>query len=220
MKKVFISGAAGGLGKSVVRAFLNDGWFVFIGVRFAGTFTHFENCKEIEIDVTNDESVRDGFAQVDDLHAIVHCVGGICPSAKIEEAEIDDFSRMISLNTTSTFLMLKYSVPLLRETRGSIVTIGARSAQIHEPGKALYNASKAAVQSLTLTVAEELRSEGVRANVILPSIIKTEANLEWDSSEASEKWVAPENIAQTAIFLCSDAASDISGAVLPVYGRI
>jgi len=88
----------------------------------------------------------------------------------------------------------------------------------HDSKAAAYAASKAAVVALAGAVAAEVRSAGVRVNVILPSTIDTPQNRASMPSADPSRWVTPESIAGVAKFLLSDAARDISGAVIPVYG--
>ena len=83
-----------------------------------------------------------------------------------------------------------------------------------------YAASKAAVSRLTEALAEELKDEGVRVNAVLPNIIDTPANRKDMPGAEVDRWVTPEQLAEVVAFLLSPAASAVTGALLPVTGRV
>jgi NAD(P)-dependent dehydrogenase (short-subunit alcohol dehydrogenase family) len=110
-------------------------------------------------------------------------------------------------------------VPHMRRAgRGRIVAIASRAAVEPAAGVAAYAASKAAMLSLVRSIALENRDAHITANAILPGTIDTEANREWGSPAERAKWVSPERIAAVALFLASDAAAEVNGAALPMYG--
>ena len=130
------------------------------------------------------------------------------------------FSRMFDMNVNSTFHILRAVIPLMRTARsGRIVAIGSRAAE--DPGAMVgaYSSSKAALVSLMRTVAIENKDVGITANVILPGTIDTAANRAVMPGADVSKWVKPESIASLIVWLAGDAASDVTGAVIPVYGR-
>jgi NAD(P)-dependent dehydrogenase (short-subunit alcohol dehydrogenase family) len=154
-----------------------------------------------------------------DLSAVVHLVGGIIAGKPLDQTVPSDLEHMLRLNVTTTFNVLRATIPILRSNGGgSIVTIGAQSVVHPVPNRSLYAASKSAVVSLTQSVAEEGRSDGIRCNCILPSVIRTEANLAWAEGSMADEWVTPEQIASTILHLCSPECG-ISGAVIPMFGR-
>ncbi|WP_394824574.1 SDR family NAD(P)-dependent oxidoreductase [Pendulispora albinea] len=129
---------------------------------------------------------------------------------------------MLQSNLETVYRGLRALLPgMVAQGRGSIVVIGARGAVRPEAsaGAAAYAASKAAVVSLAQTVAEEVRTSGVRVNAVLPSIIDTPGNRAGMPDADPSKWVSTESLAGVIAFLLSDLARDISGALLPVYGQ-
>ena len=86
--------------------------------------------------------------------------------------------------------------------------------------QAAYNVSKAGLVSLTASIARDYHLKGVTANVLLPSIIDTPANRSSMPDGKTSRWVKPEDLAETMLFLCSDAAASINGAAIPVYGGV
>jgi NAD(P)-dependent dehydrogenase (short-subunit alcohol dehydrogenase family) len=102
---------------------------------------------------------------------------------------------------------------------GRIVNVGARPAVQPAANLSAYSAAKAAVVNLTQTLALEGKSAGIAVNAILPSVIDTPANREAMPDADPALWVTPESLAGVILFLCTSAARDVSGAVIPVYGR-
>lgn len=221
---VLITGAAGGLGQYVTRSFLDRGWEV-IATAISEEEQHWleslPRCKAIVCDVTRTEGVARLAAELPrTLDAVVHLVGGIRAGKPIEETTEEDFHFMWQLNTVSTYLVLRATLPILKKTAGAFVAIGAKTVLHTETNKALYGAAKAAVVHLVLAAAEEGRSSGMRANVIVPSILRTAANLQWARDGDERNWVDPADVAETIVFLCSDAGCGVTGCIVPMYGNI
>ncbi|MGH2943310.1 MAG: SDR family oxidoreductase, partial [Solirubrobacteraceae bacterium] len=101
----------------------------------------------------------------------------------------------------------------------AIVCVSSRAALRPFAGAAGYVVAKAAVLALVDVLAEEYRSDGIRANAVLPSVIDTPANRRAMPDADHGSWVAPEQIASVVRFLCEDASGVVSGAHVPVYGR-
>jgi NAD(P)-dependent dehydrogenase (short-subunit alcohol dehydrogenase family) len=109
--------------------------------------------------------------------------------------------------------------PMLAAKHGRIVAIGSRAAVEASPGAAAYAVSKAALVALIKNVAAETKDFGVTANAVLPSTIDTPANRSAMPNADFSKWVAPEAIAKLIVWLVSEEAADVSGAIIPIYGR-
>ena len=129
---------------------------------------------------------------------------------------------MLDENLESAHRALVTLVPRLVARRGgSVVVIGSRN--VERPwagaGAAAYTVAKSAVVALARTVAAEVLDAGVRVNAVLPSTIDTPANRAAMPKADPSRWVAPDSIAAVIEFLLSDAARDVSGATIPVYGR-
>jgi NAD(P)-dependent dehydrogenase (short-subunit alcohol dehydrogenase family) len=139
-----------------------------------------------------------------------------------EESDDATWTTMLGANLETARVSLQALLPgMVERKRGSIVMAGSRAAERPwESAKAAaYAASKAAVVALAQAVAAEVRDSGVRINVILPSTVDTPQNRASMPSADASRWVTPESIADVAKFLLSDAARDISGAAIPVYGN-
>jgi NAD(P)-dependent dehydrogenase (short-subunit alcohol dehydrogenase family) len=108
---------------------------------------------------------------------------------------------------------------MLKQGRGSIVNVAAKAAFDHGAGAAAYAASKAAAVALIDSLAADTKGTGVRVNSILPSIIDTLPNRRAMPNADFAAWPKPQDIAQVILFLCSDMATTIHGASIPVYGN-
>jgi NAD(P)-dependent dehydrogenase (short-subunit alcohol dehydrogenase family) len=144
--------------------------------------------------------------------------------ARLFEPEADDhWTAMLEANLWTARTALRALLPgMVRERYGSIVLIGSRAAvRPWESAKAAaYAASKAAVIALAQSVAAEVLDDGVRINVVLPSTIDTPQNRAAMPNADASRWVTPASLAGVIEFLLSPAARDISGAAIPVYGRV
>ena len=109
--------------------------------------------------------------------------------------------------------------PMLRKNHGRIVAVGSRVGVEPVRGLSAYGVSKAGLVHLVRTLAVELKETGVTANIVLPSTIDTEANRRAMPKADPAKWVQPASIAKVVVWLASDDARDVNGAVVPVYGR-
>jgi NAD(P)-dependent dehydrogenase (short-subunit alcohol dehydrogenase family) len=107
---------------------------------------------------------------------------------------------------------------LLAAGRGRIVAVGSKTAIEPVATLSAYGVSKAGLVALVRTLALELKGTGITANAVLPSVIDTPANRAADPGADFSKWVAPESIAKLILWLASDAAADVNGAIIPIYG--
>jgi NAD(P)-dependent dehydrogenase (short-subunit alcohol dehydrogenase family) len=205
---MLVTGASGALGSVLVSEALAAGWNVVAWDR--GT-----------VDVTNDAMVERAVAQFHGpIHACVHCVGGIIAGNPIEVSSAEDFMTMYVMNTLSAYIVARHLLPhMYKQGYGSFLAIASQSVVHPVPNRAAYSASKAALASLMSSIAEEGRPFNVRANTLVPSIIRTPANLEWASAGQAEDWISPEQLARTAL-LVSDPSNAMSGALIPVFGNI
>lgn len=223
-KVVLVTGANGGLGTYVTQAFLDAGAAVagtsrkiqpseFAGPKFiaiSANISSYEGAKQV---------VDDVLSRFKRLDVLTHTVGGFAGGSSIPDTDDATFSRMLEMNLYSTFHTLRAAIPALRQSgSGRIIAIGSRAALEPGAGVGAYSASKAAMVSLIRTAALENQDAGVTANVILPGTIDTPANRQAMPKADFSQWVQPSNIASLAVWLSSDAAKDVNGAVIPVYG--
>ncbi len=214
---VIITGAGGGLGTAVAKTFVDAGWTV-TGVerQWRGA----QSFRAIEADLSKAEGCDAMVAEavkVAPIDALVHLVGGFGGGSPISEMSDTTWDLMMNINLRVAFLTIR--AVLKKMQRGRIVAIGSRAGVETLPNFAAYSVSKAALVALIRNVAEETKNSGITANVVLPSTIDTPANRKAMPNADFSKWVAPESIAKLLLWLASGESGDVSGAVIPIYGR-
>jgi len=154
------------------------------------------------------------------IDALINIAGGFRWET-VQDGHLDSWDSLYRTNLRTAVAVSQAVLPYLRKSaRASIVNIGAAGAVKAAAGMGAYAASKAGVARLTEALAEELKDDGITVNALLPSIIDTPANRR-DMPEADfTRWVAPEQLAGTIAFLLSAPARAITGALIPVTGRV
>ena len=150
------------------------------------------------------------------LRALIHMAGGFAMSGPVAESDVGVWSRQITINLTTAYLTARAFLPLLRQDRGSLVFFSSEAAL---PGarvanRAAYSVAKSGIVTLMRAIAAEEAQYGVRANAIAPTAIRTAANVA--AMGAGVKYVEREQVAEVVAYLCSDAASAVTGAVIPL----
>jgi NAD(P)-dependent dehydrogenase (short-subunit alcohol dehydrogenase family) len=152
------------------------------------------------------------------LDALINIAGGF-EMQNVEGGDSAIWERLFATNLTTALNASRAALPYLLENgSGRIVNVGALGALKAGAGMGAYAASKSAVHRLTESMAEELKHRGVTVNAVLPSIIDTPANRADMPGAAFNAWVAPADLAAVILFLASDEASAVTGALLPVTG--
>ena len=227
-RSAIITGGTGGLGSAVVARLLDDGWRVVVPWIVEGELERTPAREGLELaradlfDPDAVASVVEQAAAAPDapLRAVVNLVGGFAMGGRVHETAIEEFEEQFRLNLRPTYLVTAAAMPhLLDAGEGSIVCVGTRAAVQPFSGAAGYIASKAAVIAFAQAVAAEYKHDGIRCNVILPSVIDTPSNRASMPKADHEKWVKPAEIAGVIAYLVSDESRPISGATVPVYGR-
>jgi NAD(P)-dependent dehydrogenase (short-subunit alcohol dehydrogenase family) len=224
-RTVLITGAKGGLGTCVTQAFLAAGDTV-AGSSRSISEADFAHPKFIPMaaELSNAEAARrlvdDVVARFERIDVLVHVVGGFAGGSPVAETDDATLDKMLDLNLRPVFHIVRAVVPhMRRQSSGRIVAVGSRAAVDPQAFIGAYSASKAAMLSLMTTVAKENADLGITANVVLPGTMDTAANRAGDPKADFSKWVPPGKVASTILWLASDAASHVSGAAIPVYGR-
>ena len=176
------------------------------------------------VDLLSLEGARRAFAAVEArfgaIDALVNIAGGFAYET-IEDGAVETWDKMFQLNLKTTLNACKAALPYMSKSEaGRIVNVGAGPALRAGAGLGAYAASKAGVLRLTESLAEEWKPKGVTVNAVLPSIIDTPANRASMPDADFGLWVAPRDLASVILFLASDAARAVTGALLPVTGRL
>jgi len=223
---VVITGGTGGLGRGVVAALVDEGatcWIPNVDPRMSADFelkSHARVHVVEGVDLLDDAAVSAFYGQVGRLYASIHLVGGF-RMAPIAETTAVDFKKMFDLNALSAFLCSKAAVAAIRggAGKGRIVNVAARPALTPSAGMLAYAVSKAAVVSLTQSLAEELKPEGIWVNAIAPSIMDTPDNRRAMPKADFDRWPKVDDIARAVVYLASPDNALTSGLVMPVYGN-
>jgi NAD(P)-dependent dehydrogenase (short-subunit alcohol dehydrogenase family) len=228
-RQVLLTGGTGGLGLGVTPAVLRRGAAVTLPYRLESDIdrlknhlapTDFERIRFVRADLSQETAVEQLVDDLGRVDVLIHLVGGFS-MGKTEEYPLADWQHLIDLNLTTTFLVCKHCLRVMRQQNyGRIVTVGSRGAV--QPGGQLaaYCAAKAGVVAFTQAIADETKDFNITANVVLPSAIDTRANREAMGDRQAHTWVKPESLAEVICFLASEAAGDLRGAAIPVYGAI
>jgi NAD(P)-dependent dehydrogenase (short-subunit alcohol dehydrogenase family) len=217
-RTALVTGGAGGLGRSVVAALVADGWNVVVPVEAESDLEAQDGVSTVAADLTDpDDVARAVRVAGEPLKALVNLVGGFAADQPVATTPLSEFERLFTLNLRPTYLVTQAVLPrLIAAGGGSIVCVGAAAALNPFAGASGYTAAKAAVIAFAKAVAAEGKPDGVRCNVILPTMIDTPANR---AAMPEEQWVdlvPPERIAQVIAFLVSDASAAVNGAAVPV----
>jgi NAD(P)-dependent dehydrogenase (short-subunit alcohol dehydrogenase family) len=223
-KVVMITGAKGGLGTFVSNAFLDSGATV-IGISKSIKDTDFSHPAFIAmpVDLSNAAAtcamVQSAAGRFGTIDVLAHVAGGFAGGKTVEETDDSTWDRMLGLNLRPALNMLRSVLPHMKQAgRGRIVVIGGRAALDPQPSIGAYSAAKAALVSLVRTVALENKTTGITANTILPGTMDTDANRAADPSADRSRWISPAKVAEMVLFLASDAAAQVTGAAIPIYG--
>ena len=221
---VMVTGGAGSLGRAVARAFAAEGARLALPVRSDVQMGQLSS--ELRLppdrvhvglaDLGEEEAVRAFVDHVQktfgDVEILIHCAGGYAGGTMVEDVPLNEWEDLMAKNLRSAFLVCKAVLPGMRRAgSGRIITVAAAAAIAPGARRGPYQVSKRGVITLTETIAEETRGTGITANVIAPSIILTEANRRSMPDADTSRWVAPEDIAACALFLCSKGGGSISG---------
>jgi len=159
------------------------------------------------------EGVARHFGRID---ALANIAGGFIWET-VGGGDLSNWPRMYKLNVTTALNACSAALPHLVASGGRIVNVGANAALKADTGMGAYTASKSGVHRLTETLAQEFKGK-VAVNAVLPSIIDTAANRADMPDADFSKWVAPRDLASVILFLASDAARAVTGALVPVTG--
>jgi NAD(P)-dependent dehydrogenase (short-subunit alcohol dehydrogenase family) len=153
------------------------------------------------------------------LTGLVNVAGGFVWET-VSEGGWASWERMYRINVQTAFEATRLALPALRTSRGAIVNVSAAATARAGAGMGAYAAAKSAVSRLTEALAAEELTNGVRVNAVMPSVIDTPANRRDMPDADHSRWVSPSEIAEVVAFLLSPAASGVTGALVPVVGRV
>ena len=223
-KVIVVTGASGALGKVVAEAALARGAKVAGVDHAAAQIPATENRIELGgVDLTDaasaEQAIETAAAHFGRIDALINIAGGFAFEA-VADGDPKTWQRMYALNVTTALNASRAAIPhLAASAAGRIINIGAMGALQAGAGMGAYAASKAGVHRLTEALAAEWKGK-ITVNAVLPSVIDTGANRVSMPMADFGKWVTPQELADVILFLAGDAASAVTGALIPVNGRV
>ncbi len=239
-RTAIVTGAASGIGRATVAAFLAEGWIV-AGLdrdraaldRLLADFADHAGALRVDaVDVTDTADVARAVGAIARDAAPIRAVvtsAGIGANLDFFSTTADLMRRTYEVNVIGTFQVVQQAALAMRETGGgSIVTIGSVSGVVGNLGRTAYGASKGAIVNLTRIMAVELARYGIRVNCVAPGPIETAMSREfhtetvrrqWDDTVPAKRYGTPEEVASAVLYLADDARSAyVQGQILAVDG--
>ena len=222
-RTLVITGGHGVLGRAVLEAAVADGLNVAV-IDHARGQTAPDGVLELGgVDLTDGaaadramNAVIERFGRID---ALLNIAGGFVWQT-VDDAE-PAWDRMYALNVTTALNATRAALPSLRRSdEGRVVNVGAAGALKSAAGMGAYAAAKSGVHRLTESLAEEMKSTSVTVNAVLPSILDTGQNRKDMPDADPARWVQPTDLARVMLFLASPDSRAITGALIPVTGRV
>lgn len=226
-KRIAVTGASGALGTAIVKAVRAAGGTVAAidrhsAARELRTLSGVELLGGFDLSKSPDAvaAISDAAARLGGLDGLVN-VAGTFRWETVEAGSAETWDLLYRVNLSTAVNASRAAVPILSNSAaGRIVNVGAAGARKATAGMGAYAASKAGVLKLTEALAEETKARNITVNAILPSIIDTPANRADIPNADFQKWVRAEQIADLVVFLLSERASAITGAAIPIVGRV
>jgi len=226
-RNVLVTGGTGALGRAVVDAFLAAGdrvvvpWIVAAEAETARATWRDAlaagRARLVEADVAEEAGAAAVAAAAGPVDVLVNGVGGFAGGPPVDETSLEVWDRMYRMNLRSAVACCRAVLPGMRERRrGVVVSVASQAAFAAPAGLAAYAASKAGVVTLTRALQEEVASLGIRVHAVVPSTIDTPANRAAMPGADLSSWTPPAKIAGVVLWLASEAASSVRGALLPV----
>lgn len=228
-RTVVVTGGTGGVGAGVTRAMVEAGHRVVVTwivdrerERAEERFGDGVELRRVNVaDAGDVDALASELARAGEPWAVAHLVGGYHDGDPFDGLDLEAWDAQFRLNVDSLAVVLRAFLGGMAERGGGrVVAVSSRTALRPFAGAAAYAASKAAVIAAVGAASEEVKARGVCVNCILPSVVDTPGNRAASPDADYSRWVRPEEIGAVVRFLCSPEASAVTGAAIPVYGRV
>ena len=227
-KIAVITGGGRGIGRSIAMHFAREGANVALIARTTKQINQVaeeiqnlgRNSLAVTADISDEREMFDTFEQIHNRFGRIDILvnnAGVEFKSLFIEMPMDEWDQTMNVNTRGTAICIKAVLPeMIKRKEGSIINIASGAGLRGLPGSAAYGASKAAIIALSFALADEIRDQGIRVNVICPGLIKTDM---LDNTTLVEKGVSvllPDDVAGTAVFIASSLSGKITGQVFSV----
>ncbi len=228
-RSVLVTGGNRGIGRAIAEAFIAQGDAVAVTTR---TGDAPEGAFGVACELTDPASVEAAFAAVEEHQGPVEVLvanAGITKDTLLLRMSEQDWSAVIDTNLTGSFRLAKRaSRGMLRQRKGRIIFVSSVVALLGSPGQVNYAASKAGLIGMARSLARELGSRSITANVVAPGFVETDMTAELPEDQKAsyqkqiplQRFAHPAEIAATVIWLASEGAAYVTGAVIPVDGGL
>ncbi|WP_246166238.1 3-oxoacyl-ACP reductase FabG [Nocardioides psychrotolerans] len=228
-RSVLVTGGNRGIGRAIAEAFLAQGDKVAVTTRSGGAP---EGALDVRCDVTDAAAVEAAFAEVEAAHGPVEVLvanAGITADTLVLRMSEEQWSSVIDTNLTGSFRLAKRATKgMLRMRRGRIIFISSVVGLLGSAGQVNYAASKAGLVGMARSLARELGSRSITANVVSPGFVETDmTDVLTDEQRAAIKtqvplgrYAAPEEVAAAVTWLAGPGGAYVTGAVIPVDGGL
>jgi 3-oxoacyl-[acyl-carrier protein] reductase len=228
-RSVLVTGGNRGIGRAIAEAFLANGDKVAVTTRSGGAP---DGALDVRCDITDAAAVEEAFSQIEAAHGPVEVLvanAGVTKDTLILRMSEEDWSSVIDTNLTGSFRLAKRAAKgMLRLRRGRIIFISSVVGLLGSAGQANYAASKAGLVGMARSLARELGSRSITANVVSPGFVETDmTDVLTDEQKQTIKtqvplgrYATPEEVAGAVTWLASDSAAYVTGAVIPVDGGL
>lgn len=228
-RHVLVTGANRGIGRAIAEAFVTAGYTVS-SIHRSGDLP--EGVESAIADITDTDAVNAAFDELEAKHGRVEVLianAGITRDGLLMRMSDDDFETVLNVNLTGTFRCVRRaSQSMIRNKFGRIVLVGSVVGLGGNPGQVNYSASKSALVGMARSITRELGARNITANVIAPGFITTDMTDElgedlvkqYEANIPAKRFGGTDDVAAAALYLASDNAGYVSGAVLPVDGGL
>ncbi|WP_084129808.1 3-oxoacyl-ACP reductase FabG [Demequina sp. NBRC 110055] len=228
-RHVLVTGANRGIGRSIAAAFVEAGYTVS-SIHRSGELP--AGVHGAIADITDTAAVNAAFDALEAEHGRVEILvanAGITKDGLLMRMSDEDFETVLDVNLAGTFRCVRRATnSMLRQRFGRIILVGSVVGLMGNPGQVNYSASKSALVGMARSITREVGGRGITANVIAPGFITTDMTDElpedtkkqYEASIPAKRFGAADEVAAAAVYLASDAAGYVSGAVLPVDGGL
>ncbi len=226
---VLVTGGNRGIGKSIAETFIAAGYKVAVTVRSgegpSGSLS-------VKADVRDAQSLDAAFAEVEQKLGPIEILvanAGITKDTLLMRMTDEEFEEVIDTNLSGSFRVLRRATKsMIKAKFGRVILVGSVVALLGSPGQVNYSSSKSGLIGMARSLTRELAGRGITANVVAPGFIDTDMTAELSEELQAEyrkripagRFASPEEVAKVVLWLASDDATYISGAVIPVDGGL